>query len=41
VLREKTDGTEYRFAVGKEDFETAFSARASLTYKAANQLPRV
>lgn len=41
VLREKTDGTEYRFAVGASDFEIAFAARATLTYKAANHLPRV
>ena len=41
VLREKTDGTEYRFAVGNKDFETAFASRATLTYKAANHLPRV
>jgi hypothetical protein len=41
ILREKTDSTEYRFAVGREDFETAFAARATLTYKAANHLPRV
>jgi len=41
VLREKTDGTEYRFAVGGSDFETAFAARATLGYKAANHLPRV
>ena len=41
ILREKTDSTEYRFAVGRTDFETAFAARATLTYKAANHLPRV
>ena len=41
VLREKTDGTEYRFAVGGSNFETAFAARATLNYKAANHLPRV
>jgi hypothetical protein len=41
ILREKLDGTEYRFAVGKEDFETSFAARATLTYKSANHLPRV
>lgn len=41
VLREKSDGTEYRFAVGSEDFETAFAARATLTYKLSNHLPRV
>ena len=41
ILREKTDSTEYRLAVGRADFETAFAGRASLTYKAANYLPRV
>lgn len=41
ILREKTDGTEYRFSVGKSDFETAFIARATLSYKAPNHLPRV
>jgi hypothetical protein len=41
ILREKTDNTEYRFAVGSSDFETAFAARTTLTYKAANHLPRV
>jgi hypothetical protein len=41
VLREKTDGTEYRFAVGKSDFETNFGNRASLSYKKTNQLPRL
>jgi hypothetical protein len=41
ILREKTDGTEYRFAVGASDFATGFAARASLTYKRPDQLPRV
>jgi hypothetical protein len=41
ILREKTDGTEYRFAVGRADFETGFAARATQIYKAANHLPRV
>jgi hypothetical protein len=41
ILREKTDGTEYRLAVGGTDFETAFAARGTLNYKAPNHLPRV
>jgi hypothetical protein len=41
ILREKTDGTEYRLAVGRSDFSTSFTGRASLTYKRPDQLPRV
>jgi hypothetical protein len=41
VLRAKTDGTEYRFAVGSENFETNFTNRATLTYKTTNNLPRL
>lgn len=41
ILREKTDGTEYRYAIGKEDFSTNFGNRGSLTYKMSNNLPRV
>jgi len=41
ILRETTDGTEYRFAVGKEDFKTNFAIRDELKYKAANYLPTV
>jgi len=41
ILREKTDGTEYRLAVGREDFETNFTGRSRLNYKAPNHLPRV
>jgi hypothetical protein len=41
ILREKTDGTEYRFAIGRSDFVTAFAARATLNYKRTDQLPRV
>lgn len=41
ILREKTDGTEYRLAIGREDFETNFTARASLVYKKSNSLPRL
>lgn len=41
VLREKTDGTEYRLAIGREDFETAFTNRVSLLYKTSNNLPRL
>ena len=40
ILREKTDGTEYRLAVGGKDFVTGFAARATLTYKRADQLPK-
>ena len=41
VLREKTDGTEYRLAVGREDYSTNFAARSGLNYKRPDQLPRV
>jgi hypothetical protein len=41
ILRVKTDETEYRFAIGKTDFETNFTNRASLSYKTSNQLPRL
>ena len=41
ILREKTDGTEYRFAVGSVNYETNFANRVSLTYKLSNALPRV
>lgn len=41
VLREKTDGTEYRFAIGRSDFVTAFASRAILAYKRTDQLPRI
>jgi hypothetical protein len=41
ILREKTDGTEYRLAVGRADFETAFTGRVGLNYKKSNQLPRL
>ena len=41
ILRESTDGTEYRLAVGRVDFEDGFAARATLTYKRPDQLPRV
>lgn len=41
ILREKTDGTEIRYAVGSEDYEAAFTARASQEYKLSNHLPRV
>jgi hypothetical protein len=41
ILREKTDGTEYRLAIGREDFETNFTARATLTYKTTNNWPRL
>jgi hypothetical protein len=41
ILREKTDGSEYRFAVGKSAYSTNFSNRASLVYKQSDSLPRV
>jgi len=41
VLREKADGTEYRLAIGKDNFETNFTNRASLNYKTSNDLPRL
>jgi hypothetical protein len=41
ILREKTDGTEYRLAIGKEDFETNFTGRSGLVYRKSNQLPRL
>jgi hypothetical protein len=41
VLREKTDGTEFRIAAGKEDYSTNFAARSGLDYKRPDQLPRV
>lgn len=41
ILRESVDGTEYRLAVGRSDFETSFTGRASLNYKRPDQLPRV
>lgn len=40
ILREKTDGTEYRFAIGGKDFVTNFSNRASLSYKAVYAWPK-
>jgi hypothetical protein len=41
ILREKTDGTEFRIAVGGEDYEANFVSRATLDYKLPNHLPRV
>lgn len=41
ILREKTDGTEYRLAIGKSDYTTNFTNRATLTYKRSNELPRL
>lgn len=41
ILRVKTDETEYRFAIGRTDFETNFTNRATLSYKTTNQLPRL
>ena len=33
ILREKTDSTEYLYAIGKGSFDNAFTARASKSYK--------
>ena len=41
ILRGKTDGTEYRIAVGGSAYEAAFTSRASLNYKLSNALPQV
>jgi len=41
ILREKTDGTEFRLAIGKEDFETNFTGRSGLNYRTTNNLPRL
>ena len=41
ILREKDDGTEYRFAIGSIDFESNFTARVGLNYRTTNNLPRV
>ena len=41
VLREKTDGTEYRLAIGSVDFESNFAGRVGLNYRKSNQLPRL
>lgn len=41
ILREKTDGLEYRFAIGRDEYSTNFAGRAALSYKLTNQLPRL
>lgn len=41
ILREKTDGSEYRFAVGAGDYSAAFVNRVNLNYKLSNALPAV
>ncbi len=41
ILREKTDGTEYRFAGGNKDYSVNFAVRSGLNYKQPDQLPRV
>lgn len=33
IMREKIDGTEYLYAIGKGSFDNAWIARASKTYK--------
>lgn len=35
IIREKTDGTEYRVAVGADAYSTNWSGRTGLTYKIA------
>jgi len=41
ILRQKTDGTEIRLAIGESDFETNFVSRSGLSYKTSNHLPRL
>lgn len=41
ILREKTDGTEYRLAIGNSDYSAAFVARIGQNYRLSNQLPRL
>ena len=36
ILREKTDQTEYRWAIGTADYSTNWTGRAGLNYKRAN-----
>ena len=36
ILREKTDQSEYRWAVGKSNYATNWTGRAGLNYKRAN-----
>lgn len=33
IIREKTDGTEYLYAIGKGSYDNAFTARAIKNYK--------
>lgn len=33
IMREKTDSTEYLYAIGKGSFDNAWTARASKNYK--------
>lgn len=33
ILQEKTDGTEYLYAIGKGSFDNAWTARATKNYK--------
>jgi hypothetical protein len=37
ILREKLDNTEYRYASGSSASSTAWTNRASLTYKTADE----
>jgi hypothetical protein len=39
ILRKKTDGTEFRFAIGKAEYTTNFAIRDTLTYKTTDQYP--
>jgi hypothetical protein len=41
ILREKTDNTEYRFAIGSSDFATNFAGRSGLEYQTTDNLPRL
>lgn len=33
IMREKTDGTEYRFAIGADSYTTAWTNKATQNYK--------
>jgi hypothetical protein len=41
ILREKTDGTEYRLAIGGDNFSGNFTSRSGLNYRTSNNLPRL
>lgn len=39
ILRESVDGLEYRLSIGRTDYVTNFTNRASLSYTRSNELP--